>query len=134
VVRERANQKRGKTQKAALLEQAEEAAAKLKELRAKLAGTWVLSLADTEPQVVALATRLVLAAECLETVRESLVSPAGQPDPAREQMLQAEAHLGFVQLHIAAAQRCQALGAWHWRGGSRAQESHSKCMCPQPFF
>ncbi len=74
-MRERANQEQGKTQKAALLEQAEEAAAKLKELRAKLAGTWVLSLADTEPQVVALATRLVPAAECLGTVRESLVSP-----------------------------------------------------------
>jgi hypothetical protein len=108
VARERAIQERGKTHRAALLEQAEEAAAKLKELMAKLAGTWVSPLADTEPRVVALAARLVPAAECLETVRESLVSPAGQPDSAWEQMLRAEAHLGFAQLHMAAAQRFQA--------------------------
>jgi hypothetical protein len=44
VARERAHQERGKTQRAALLEQAEEAAAKLKELMAKLAGTWVSPL------------------------------------------------------------------------------------------
>jgi hypothetical protein len=75
---------------------------------AKLAGTWVSPLADTESRVVALAAHLVPAAECLETVRESLVSPAGQPDSAREQMLRAEAHLGFAQLHMAAAQRFQA--------------------------
>jgi hypothetical protein len=66
--RTRANQERGETQRAALLEQAEEAAAKLKELMAKLAGTWVWPLGNTDPRVVALAARLVPAAECLETV------------------------------------------------------------------
>jgi hypothetical protein len=86
VARGRTNQEGGKTQRAALLEQAEKAAAKLKELMAKLKGTWVSPLADTELRVVALAVRLVPAAECLETVRESLVSHAGQPDSAREQM------------------------------------------------
>jgi hypothetical protein len=100
--REGALQERGEAQRAALLEQAEEAAAKLKELMAKLAGTWVSPLADTE-----LAARLVPAAECLETVRENLVSTAAQPGSAREQMLQAEAHLSFAQLHMAAAQRFQ---------------------------
>jgi hypothetical protein len=105
--RERAHQEWSKTQRAALLEQAEEAAAKLKELMARLAGTWVSPLADTEPLVVALAARLVPAAECLETVRENLVSTAAQPDSAREQMLRAEAHLSFAQLHMAAAQRFQ---------------------------
>jgi hypothetical protein len=49
VARERALQEQGEAQRAALLEQAEEAAAKLKELMAKLAGTWVSPLADTEP-------------------------------------------------------------------------------------
>ncbi len=108
MAREKAIQDQSKTRRAALLEQAEEAAAKLKELMAKLAGTWVSPLADTESQVVALAARLVPAAECLEAVRESLVSPAGRSDSAREQMLRAEAHLGFAQLHMAAAQRFQA--------------------------
>ena len=105
--REGALQQRGEAQRAALLEQAEEAAAKLKELMAKLAGPWVAPLADTEPRVVALATRLVPAAECLETVRENLASTAAQSDSAREQMLRAEAHLSFAQLHMAAAQRFQ---------------------------
>jgi hypothetical protein len=107
VARERADQEGGLTRRAALLEQAEEAATRLTELMAKLAGTWVSPLAVTEPRVVALTARLVPAAECLETVRESLVSPAGQPGSAREQMLRAEAHLGFAQLHMAAAQRLQ---------------------------
>jgi hypothetical protein len=107
VARGGAFQQRGKTQRAALLEQAEEAAAKLKGLMAELAGTWVSPLAETEPRVVALAARLVPAAECLETVRESLASTAAQPESAREQMLQAEAHLGFAQLHMAAAQKFQ---------------------------
>jgi hypothetical protein len=87
------------------MEQVEEAAAKLKELMAELAGTWVLPLAETEPRVVALAARLVPAAECLETVRENLAPTTAQPSSAREQMLQAEAHLSFAQLHMAAAQR-----------------------------
>ncbi len=82
-------------------------AVKLTGLMAKLAGTWQTPLADTEPRVVALAARLVPAAECLETVRENLVSTAAQPDSAREQMLRAEAHLGFPLLHMAAAQRLQ---------------------------
>jgi hypothetical protein len=64
--REESHQERGKTQRAILLEQAEEAAAKLRELMAKLAGTWQTPLADTETRV---------------------------------------AHLGFAQLHLAAAQR-----------------------------
>jgi hypothetical protein len=89
------------------MEQAEEAAAKLKGLMAELAGTWVSPLAETEPRVVALAARLVPAAECLETVRENLASTAAQPRSAREQVLQAEAHLSFARLHIAAAQRFQ---------------------------
>jgi hypothetical protein len=87
------------------MEQVEEAAAKLKELMAELAGTWVLPLAETEPRVVALAARLVPAAECLETVRENLAPTTAQPSSAREQMLRAEAHLSFAQLHMAAAQR-----------------------------
>jgi hypothetical protein len=108
VAQERASPNLGKTRRVVLLKQAEVAAARLNELMAKLAGTWVSPLADTKPRVVALAAHLVLAAECLETVRESLVSPAGQPDPAREQMLRAEAHWGFARLHLAAAQRYQA--------------------------
>jgi hypothetical protein len=106
--REEALQEGGEAQRAALLEQAEEAAARLRELMAKLAGTWVSPLVDTEPRVVAQAARLIPAAECLETVRENLVSTAARPDLAREQMLQAEAHLSFAQLHIAAAQRFQS--------------------------
>ncbi len=51
--REGALQQRGEAHRAALMEQAEEAAAKLKGLMAKLAGTWVSPLADTEPRVVA---------------------------------------------------------------------------------
>jgi hypothetical protein len=105
--REGALQQRGEAHRAALMEQAEEAAAKLKGLMAELAGTWVSPLAETEPRTVALAVRLVPAAECLETVRENLASTAAQPDSAREQMLQAEAHLSFAQLHMAAAQRFQ---------------------------
>jgi hypothetical protein len=90
------------------MEQAEAAAAKLKELMAELAGTWVSPLAETEPRVVALAARLVPAAECLETVRENLAPTTAQPSSAREQMLQAEAHLSFAQLHMAAAQKYRA--------------------------
>jgi hypothetical protein len=100
-------QEGGEAQRAALLEQAEEAAARLKELMAKLAGMCVAPLADTEPRVVALEARLVPAAECLDTVRENLVSTTTQPGSAREQMLRAEAHLSFAQLHMAAAQRFQ---------------------------
>ncbi len=74
---------------------------------AELAGTWVSPLAETKPRVVALAARLVPAAECLETVRESLASTAAHPHSPREQVLQAEAHLSFAQLHMAAAQRFQ---------------------------
>ena len=55
-------QQRGEAHRAALMEQAEEAAAKLKGLMAELAGTWVSPLAETEPRVVALAARLVPAA------------------------------------------------------------------------
>jgi hypothetical protein len=112
--REGALQERGEAQRAALLEQAEEAATKLKEVMAKLAGTWVSPLVDTEPRVVALAAHLVPAAECLETVRENLVSTAAQPDSAREQMLRAEAHLSFAQLHMAAAQRFQTPAEEKW--------------------
>jgi hypothetical protein len=104
---EGSQQERDKAQRAALLEEAGQVAAKLTGLMAKLAGTWQTPLADTEPRVMALAARLVPAAECLETVRENLVSTTAQPDSAREQMLQAEAHLGFAQLHMAAAQRFQ---------------------------
>jgi hypothetical protein len=81
--REGALQQRGEAHRAALMEQAEGAAAKLKGLMAELAGTWVSPLADTEPRVVALAARLVPAAGCLETVRENLASTAAQPDSAR---------------------------------------------------
>jgi hypothetical protein len=107
VAREEALQEGGRAQRAALLEQAEEAAARLKELMAKLAGMCVAPLADTEPQVVALEARQVPAAECLDTVRENLVSTATQPGSAREQMLRAEAHLSCAQLHMAATQRFQ---------------------------
>ncbi len=106
--REESIQERGKTQRAILLEQAEEAAARLRELMTKLAGTWLTPLADTETQVVALAALLVPAAECLGTARENLVSPDDQPDSAREQMLRAEAPLGFAQMHMAVAQRLWA--------------------------
>ncbi len=107
VAREGAPQQRGEAQRAALLEHAEEAAAKLKERMAKLSGTWVSPLEDTKPRVVALDARLVPAAECLETVRENLVPTTAQPGSARDQMLRAEAHLSFAQLHMAAAQRFQ---------------------------
>ncbi len=106
-VRGGAFQQRGEAHRAALMEQAEEAAAKLKGLMAELAGTWVSPLAETEPRMVVLAARLVPAAECLETVRENLTSTAAEPDPAREQMPRAEAHLSFAQLHMAAAQKFQ---------------------------
>jgi hypothetical protein len=95
--REGALQQQGEAHRAALMEQAEAAAAKLKGLMAELAGTWVSPLAETEPRVVALAARLVPAAECLETVRENLASTAAQ-NSAREQMLQAEAHLSFAKV------------------------------------
>jgi hypothetical protein len=57
---------------------------------------------------MALAARLVPAAECLGTAKENLMFPNGQPGSTREQMLQAEAHLSFAWLHMAAAQRLQA--------------------------
>jgi hypothetical protein len=74
---------------------------------AKLADIGVAPLAETEPRVVALEARLVPAAECLDTVREDLLSAATQSNSDREQLLQAEAHLSFAQLHMAAAQRFQ---------------------------
>ncbi len=40
-------------------------------------------------------------------MRENLASTAAQQNSAREQVLQAEAHLSFAQLHMAAAQRFQ---------------------------
>jgi hypothetical protein len=55
-------QQRGEAHRAALMEQAEAAAAKLKGLMAELAGTWATPLAETKPRVVALAARLVPAA------------------------------------------------------------------------
>jgi hypothetical protein len=57
---------------------------------------------------VALAARMMPAAECLETVRENLAPTTAQPSSAREQMLQAEAHLSFAQLLMAAAQKFRA--------------------------
>ena len=59
---EGALKQQGEAHRAALMEQAETAAAKLKGLMAELAGTWVSPLAVTEPRVVALAARLVPAA------------------------------------------------------------------------
>jgi hypothetical protein len=98
------------------MEQAEEAAAKLKGLMAELAGTWVSPLAETEPRVVALAARLVPAAECLETVKENLASTTAQPNSAREQVLQAEAHLSHVPCACAVVRNnC----TWQPRKGSR---------------
>jgi hypothetical protein len=94
-------------QRAALLEQAEEAAARLKELIAKLGDMGVVPLAETEPRMVVLEARLVPAAECLNTASEDLLSAATQSDSAREQLLRAEAHLSFTQLHMAAAQKFQ---------------------------
>ena len=104
---EGALKQQGEAHRAALMEQAETAAAKLKGLMAELAGTWVSPLAVTEPRVVALAARLVPAAECLETVRENLAASTAQPNSARERVLQAEAHLSFARLHMVAAQRLQ---------------------------
>ncbi len=105
--RKGALKQQGEAHRAALMEQAEAAAAKLKGLMAELAGTWVSPLAVTEPRVVALAARLVPAAECLETVRENLAASTAQPNSARERVLQAEAHLSFARLHMVAAQRLQ---------------------------
>jgi hypothetical protein len=89
------------------MEQAEEAAARLKELIAKLGDMGVAPLAETEPRMVVLDARLGPAAECLNTACEDLQSTAAQSDPAREQLLRAEAHLSFAQLHMTAAQRFQ---------------------------
>jgi hypothetical protein len=96
-----------KAQRAALLEQAEEAAARLNELIAKLGDIGAAPLAETEPRMVVLEARLVPAVECLDTVSEDLLSAATQSDSAREQLLRAEAHLSFAQLHMAATQRFQ---------------------------
>jgi hypothetical protein len=89
------------------MEQAEEAAARLKELIAKLGDMGVAPLAETEPRRVVLEARLGPAAECLNTASEDLRSAAAQSDPARKQLLRAEAHLSFAQLHMTAAQRFQ---------------------------
>ncbi len=72
VAREGAPQQRGDAQWAALMEQAEEAAARLKELMAKLGDMGVAPLAETEPRRVVLDARLGPAAECLNTVCEDL--------------------------------------------------------------
>jgi hypothetical protein len=94
-------------QRAALLEQAEDAAARLKELIAKLGVVGVTPLAETEPQMVVLEARLAPAARYLTTAGEDLLFAAIQSDSAREQLLRAEAHLSFAQLHMAAAQKFQ---------------------------
>jgi hypothetical protein len=105
---EETHQGRAEALRAALLEEAGQAAAKLTGLMARLAGMWQTPLADTEARVMALAARLVPAAECLGMARENLMFPNGQADSTGEQMLQAEAHLSFAWLHMAAAQRLQA--------------------------
>ncbi len=89
------------------MEQAEEAAARLKELMNKLGSIGVAPLVETEPRRVALDARLGPAAECLNTSCEDLQAAATQSDPARVQLLRAEAHLSFAQLHMTAAQRLQ---------------------------
>ena len=73
----------------------------------RLGSLGVAPLGETEPQRVALDARLGPAAECLNTACEDLQAAATQPDPAREQLLRAEAHLSFAQLHMTAAQRFQ---------------------------
>jgi hypothetical protein len=93
---------------AALMEQAEEAAARLKELMTQLGSMGVAPLGETGPRRVALDARLGPAAECLNTACEDLQAAANQSDPAREQLLRAEAHLSFAQLHMTATQRFQA--------------------------
>jgi hypothetical protein len=103
-----APQPRGGAQWAALMEQAEEAAARLKELMTQLGSMGVAPLGETGPRRVALDARLGPAAECLNTACEDLQAAATQSDPAREQLLRAEAHLSFAQLHMTAAQRFQA--------------------------
>ncbi len=106
--RKGALQQRGEAQWAALMEQAEEAAARLKELLAKLGDMGVAPLAETEPRRVVLEARLVVpATECLNTASEDLRSATTQSDPAREQLLRAEAHRSFAQLHMTAALRFQ---------------------------
>ena len=100
-----APQPRGGAQWAALMEQAEEAAARLKELMSQLGSMGVAPLGETGPRRVALDARLGPAAECLNTACEDLQATATQSDPAREQLLRAEAHLSFAQLHMTAAQR-----------------------------
>jgi hypothetical protein len=66
------------------MEQAEEAAARLKELIAKLGDMGVAQLAETEPRRVVLDARLGPAAECLNTACEDLQVAATQSNPARE--------------------------------------------------
>ncbi len=100
-------QEEEEAQRAALLEQAEEAAARLKELTAKLGVVGVGPLVETEPQMVVLEARLAPAAEYLITAGEDLLSAAIKSDSAREQLLRAEAHLSFAKLHMAAAQKYQ---------------------------
>ena len=82
------------------MEQAEEAAARLKELMSQLGSMGVAPLGETGPRRVALDARLGPAAECLNTACEDLQAAATQSDPAREQLLRAEAHLSFAQLHM----------------------------------
>jgi hypothetical protein len=103
-----APQQQGGARWAALMEQAEEAAARLKELMTQLGSAGVAPLATTGPRRVALDARLGPAAECLNTACEDLQAAATQSDPAREQLLRAEAHLSFAKLHMTAAQRLQA--------------------------
>jgi hypothetical protein len=105
--REGAPQQRGGAQWAALMEQAEEAAARLKELMAKLGSMGGTPLVETEPRMVMLEACLALAAEYLITAGEDLLSAATRSDSDREQLLRAEAHLSFAKLHMAAAQRLQ---------------------------
>jgi hypothetical protein len=100
-------QEREGAQRAALFEQAEEAAARLKELIAKLGVVGVTPLGETEPQMVVLEARLAPATEYLITAGEDLLSASTQSDSAREQLLRAEAHLSFAKLHMAAAQKFQ---------------------------
>ena len=95
-----APQQQGGAQWAALMEQAEEAAARLKELMSQLGSMGVAPLGETGPRRVALDARLGPAAECLNTACEDLQAAATQSDPAREQLLRAEAHLSFAQLHM----------------------------------
>jgi hypothetical protein len=73
--REEAHQGRGKTQRAVLLEQAEEAAAKLRELMGKLAETGASSLPDETVRE----DRLKAAAAILQMAGDPKASRRGDP-------------------------------------------------------